>query len=76
MLYVLWLPRLKPAVQCGPSQQREEGEECQCHYPLKAALGYILCKTPAGLSALITNLEEYREKTALFPKLKGYFGLN
>lgn len=28
---------------CEPSQQREEGEECQWyhHYPLKAALGFI-----------------------------------
>lgn len=44
MLNVLWLSWLKPVVQCGPSQQREEeGEECQWyhHYPLKAALGYI-----------------------------------
>lgn len=27
MLYVLWLSWLKPAVQCGPSQQREGGGE-------------------------------------------------
>ncbi len=75
MLYVLWLPRLKPAVQCGPSQQREEGEECQCHYPLKAALGYIFCKTLASLSALITNWKELWREYLPLSKIKRKFFL-